>query len=164
MNRLFSKLQIYHPSYSKLTIIAISIILTYFLISHEYRKQTNNFGPRKQGRLNLDTWKYLFEKRMPTHGLHQLHRLDTKLLPFFIEDLGFFLNLCKICYIESLEKPRGKWLGFQEKSFKKSSPPHWINISKQISRGLFMTLAPIFAWSRFSCRSRMYSDLTFLFQ
>lgn len=107
----FFQLQIYHPGYSMLTVIAVSIILTHFLIT--------NPSPRKRGRLSLDTQKYLFEKRMPTHRLHQLDRLNTELLPLFIEDLSFFLNLCKICYIQSLAKPRKKLLGFQEKSLKK---------------------------------------------
>lgn len=122
MNRLLFKLQIYHPTYSKVTMIAVSIIFTYFLISHKYRKQpTNQLWSKKQGRPSLNTCIYLFEKRMPTCRPHQLYRLNTKLLPLFIEDLGFFLNLCKICHIESLEKPREEWLGFKEKSFKKPS-------------------------------------------
>lgn len=43
---------------------------------------------------------------MPTHRLHWLNRLYSKLLPFFIEDLGFFLNLCEIGHVQSLAKPR----------------------------------------------------------
>lgn len=120
-NRFF-RLQIYHLSYSKLTIIAVSIILTYFLIT--------NTSPRKRGRLSFDTQKYLFEKRMPTHRLHQLDRLNTKFLPFFIEDLGFFLNLCKICYIQSLAKSSKNCQDFKGRVKKNPTPPHWINILK----------------------------------
>lgn len=114
----------------------------------------------------LNTPKYLFQKRVPTHGLHWLNRLDTKFLPLFIEDLGFFLNLCKICHIQSLAKPRQSLLRVNAGHKGKLPELYTGELHRQTTLllGPIFTFAPIFAWSRLSCRSRIYSDFTFLFQ
>lgn len=108
-------------SYSKLI---INRCIHYpYLSSSKSQIQKKILSLRNTRKLSFNNWKYLFEERMPTHRLHQLDRLDTKLLPFFIEDLSFFLNLCKICYIQSLAKPRKKIVRISREELKENIQP-----------------------------------------